>query len=166
LVQILQATRPEVVYTHNPADKHATHIGIVINVLLALRQLPLGERPSQVYGCEVWRDLDWLPDEDKVALDVSGRENMAAALVGLFDSQIAGGKRYDLATIGRRHANATYFGSHAVDEASQLTFALDLTPLVRDDSLDIVAYVLGFIDKFREDVRMNLARQLGKKIED
>jgi LmbE family N-acetylglucosaminyl deacetylase len=162
LVNILQMAKPDVIYTHNPADKHATHIGIVINVLLALRQLPVEERPSQVYGCEVWRDLDWLPDEDKVALDVSGRENMAAALVGLFDSQIAGGKRYDLATTGRRHANATYFGSHAVDEASQLTFALDLTPLVQDDSLDIVAYVLGFIDKFREDVQANLNRQLGK----
>ncbi|MCB9422307.1 MAG: PIG-L family deacetylase [Ardenticatenaceae bacterium] len=163
LVQILRATKPDVVYTHNPADKHATHIGIVIPTLLALRQLPVGERPSHVYGCEVWRDLDWLPDEDKVALDVSGRENMAAALVGLFDSQIAGGKRYDLATIGRRHANATYFGSHAVDEATQLTFALDLTPLVQDESLDIVAYVLDFIDKFREDVRANLSRQLGRE---
>lgn len=162
LVQILRATKPDVVYTHNPADKHATHIGIVIPTLLALRQLPVGERPSQVYGCEVWRDLDWLPDEDKVALDVSGRENMAAALVGLFDSQIAGGKRYDLATIGRRRANATYFASHSVDEASQVTFALDLTPLVADDSLDIVAYVLGFIDKFRKDVRANLSRQLGR----
>lgn len=162
LVQILRATKPAVVYTHNPADKHATHIGIVINVLLALRQLPVGERPSQVYGCEVWRDLDWLPDEDKVALDVSGRENMAAALVGLFDSQIAGGKRYDLATMGRRRANATYFASHAVDEASQITFALDLTPLVQDDSLDIAAYVLGFIGKFRENVQANLSRQLRK----
>ncbi len=162
LVQILQAARPDVVYTHNPADKHATHIGIVIPTLLALRQLPPESRPQKVYGCEVWRDLDWLPDEDKVALDVSGRENMAAALVGLFDSQIAGGKRYDLATIGRRQANATYFGSHSVDEASQLTFALDLTPLVQDDSLDIAEYVLVFIDKFREDVRMNLARQLGR----
>lgn len=161
LVQILRATKPDVVYTHNLADKHTTHIGIVINVLLALRQLPAGERPSQVYGCEVWRDLDWLPDEDKVALDVSGRENIAAALVGLFDSQIAGGKRYDLATMGRRRANATYFASHSVDEASQVTFALDLTPLVQDDSLDILAYVLGFIDKFREDVRANLSRQLG-----
>lgn len=162
LVQILQAARPDVIYTHNPADKHATHIGIVIPTLLALRQLPPESRPQKVYGCEVWRDLDWLPDEDKVALDVSGRENMAAALVGLFDSQIAGGKRYDLATVGRRHANATYFGSHAVDEASQLTFAMDLTPLIEDDSLDIADYVLGFVDKFRDDVRANLNRQLGK----
>jgi LmbE family N-acetylglucosaminyl deacetylase len=162
LVQILRATKPDVVYTHNPADKHATHIGIVIPTLLALRQLPVEVRPSQVYGCEVWRDLDWLPDEDKVALDVSGRENIANVLVGLFDSQIAGGKRYDLATIGRRHANATYFGSHAVDKVSQITFAMDMTPLIQDDSLDVVAYVLGFIDKFREDVRANLSRQLGR----
>jgi LmbE family N-acetylglucosaminyl deacetylase len=162
LVQILQAAKPEIVYTHNPADKHATHIGIVIPALLALRELPPEQRPQKVYGCEVWRDLDWLPDEDKVALDVSGRENMAAALVGLFDSQIAGGKRYDLATVGRRHANATYFGSHAVDKATQVTFAMDLTPLIQDDAPDIVDYVMDFVDKFRDDVRGNLTRQLGK----
>ena len=29
LKQILAATRPEIVYTHNPADKHDTHIGVV-----------------------------------------------------------------------------------------------------------------------------------------
>jgi hypothetical protein len=28
-------------------------------------------------------------------MDVSGRDNLAAALNGVFDSQIAGGKRYD-----------------------------------------------------------------------
>ena len=61
--------------------------------------------PKQVIGCEVWRDLDWLPDDDKVLMDVSGRDNLAAALNGVFDSQIAGGKRYDLATLGRRAAN-------------------------------------------------------------
>lgn len=161
LVQILQATRPEVVYTHNLADKHATHISIVVATLLALRQLPPELRPAKVIGCEVWRDLDWLPDEDKVAMDVSGRENLAAALVGLFDSQIAGGKRYDLATIGRRRANATYFASHAVDDADQIAFGLDLTPLIVAESRDIVGYVLDYIDKFRADVAHNLRRQLG-----
>ncbi len=161
LVQILQAAQPEIVYTHNPADKHPTHIGIVIPTLLALRQLPLELRPKKVIGCEVWRDLDWLPDEDKAAMDVSGRENMATALVGVFDSQIAGGKRYDLATIGRRRANATYFDSHSVDETSQMIFGMDLTPLIEDDSLDIAAYVLAYVDKFRANVQANLIRQLG-----
>ena len=50
-------------------------------------------------------------------MDVSGRDNLAAAMNGVFDSQIAGGKRYDLATIGRRAANATFFESHATDQA-------------------------------------------------
>jgi LmbE family N-acetylglucosaminyl deacetylase len=161
LVRILLAARPDIVYTHNPADKHPTHIGIVIPTLLALRELPPDDRPQKVVGCEVWRDLDWMPDEDKVVFDVSDRENMALALVGLFDSQIAGGKRYDLATIGRRRANATYFASHAVDKTAQLIFGMDLTPLIQDDSLDIVAHVLAFVDKFRADVEGNLVRQLG-----
>jgi hypothetical protein len=57
-----------------------------------------------VLGCEVWRDLDWLLDSDKVALDSSAKPELAAALLKVFDSQISGGKRYDLATLGRRAA--------------------------------------------------------------
>ncbi len=162
LTRILMATKPEIVYTHNPADKHPTHIGIVISTLLAIRAMPAADRPKKVIGCEVWRDLDWMPDEDKVAMDVSGRENMATALVALYDSQIAGGKRYDLATLGRRRANATYYSSHTVDEARQIAFGMDLTPLIVDDTLDIVDYVLAFIQKFNDDVAGKLNRQLGR----
>jgi hypothetical protein len=61
-----------------------------------------------VLGCEVWRNLDWLLDEDKQGLPVDDRPNLAAALSGVFDSQISGGKRYDLAVQGRRLANATF----------------------------------------------------------
>jgi hypothetical protein len=46
--------------------------------LEALRALPPGARPRRVLGCEVWRDLDWLVDADKVALD-SGRHPELAA---------------------------------------------------------------------------------------
>ena len=93
LLQILAATRPQIVYTHNLADKHDTHIGVAIAAVEALRALPAADRPAKVYGCEIWRDLDWLPDADKVLLDVSAHENLAAAVNGVFDSQIAGGKR-------------------------------------------------------------------------
>jgi LmbE family N-acetylglucosaminyl deacetylase len=158
LKQILSATRPEVVYTHNPADKHETHIGVTLAALRALRELPRDERPEQVIGCEVWRNLDWLPDDAKVLMDVSGRDNLAAALNGVFDSQIAGGKRYDLATLGRRAANATFFDSHSTDAAAQLVFGLDLTPLVADGSLDIADYVCGFIDRFKADVCRKLSK--------
>jgi LmbE family N-acetylglucosaminyl deacetylase len=162
LKDIFAAARPRVVYTHNPADKHDTHVAVVVAVLQATRELPREQRPQAVHGCEVWRDLDWLPDEEKVVHDVCGHDNLAAALNGLFDSQIAGGKRYDLAVMGRRRANATFFDSHSVDQSDALSFAMDLTPLVLDDTLDIVAYVTGFIDRFKADVTVKLRKQLNK----
>jgi len=162
LKRILEATRPEVVYTHNLADKHDTHIGVAIAALQAMRELPRDRRPQRVIGCEVWRSLDWMMDREKVVMDVSGRDNLAAALNGVFDSQIAGGKRYDLATLGRRAANATFFESHATDSATQLIFGMDLTPLVADEGRDVAAYVCGLIDQFREDVRGKLTQRLGQ----
>ena len=162
LQRILAATRPEIVYTHNPADKHDTHLGVVLATLQAVRGLPRQQRAQKVWGCEVWRNLDWLPDADKVLMDVSGRENLAAALNGVFDSQIAGGKRYDAATAGRRAANATFFESHATDKMTQLIFGMDLTPLVMDESADIADYVCGFIEKFNTDVREKLNKRSGR----
>ena len=161
LKAILTETRPEVVYTHNPADKHDTHVGVTVAALQAMRELPPEQRPKQVIGCEVWRNLDWLPDDAKVLMDVSGRDNLAAALNGIFDSQIAGGKRYDLATLGRRAANATFFNSHATDAATQLIFGLDLTPLVMDESMDIVDYVCSLVERFNDDVRLKLSQRIG-----
>jgi LmbE family N-acetylglucosaminyl deacetylase len=162
LKKILTATKPEIVYTHNPADKHDTHIGVVIAAIQAMRELPLSQRPKRVIGCEVWRDLDWLPDAEKVVMDVSGHDKFAAKLNGVFDSQIAGGKRYDLATLGRRSANATFFDSHTTDAATQVIFGMDLTPLVADESKDIVVYVAGFIEKFSADVKTKLSQRLGR----
>ena len=135
LVEILRATRPDVVYTHNLADKHDTHVAVALRTIAAIRRLPAAERPSRLYGCEVWRDLDWMPDEEKVAFDLSAHESLQAALIGVFDSQICGGKRYDLATQGRRRAHATYAASHGTDAATSLSYAMDLTPLVADPSL-------------------------------
>jgi LmbE family N-acetylglucosaminyl deacetylase len=162
LKAILTASFPEVVYTHNPADKHDTHIGVTIAALQAMRELPLEQRPRQVIGCEVWRNLDWLPDDQKVLMDVSGRDNLAAALNGVFDSQIAGGKRYDLATLGRRAANATFFDSHSTDQATQLIFGMDLTPLVADETLDIAEFTSALILRFQQDVAEKLKARLGK----
>ena len=152
LVEILRATRPRVVYTHAPSDKHDTHVGVARAAIAAVRRLPPAERPEAVYGCEIWRDLDWLPDERKVVLDVSDRANISSALSGVFDSQISGGKRYDDAVLGRRRAHATFFESHAVDAATLLTFAMDLTPLVRDDALSLAEYTASLVDAMRADV--------------
>ena len=156
LVALLEAAQPEIIYTHNLADKHATHVAVALRLIEALRRLPAEKRPRHLYGCEVWRDLDWMCDEDKVALDVSAHENLQMALLGLFDSQIAGGKRYDLATMGRRRAHATYFASHDVDAATGLTFAMELTPLIEDPTLSIEAFVLDFIRRFADEVSRQL----------
>jgi LmbE family N-acetylglucosaminyl deacetylase len=158
LEQILRATQPRVVYLHNPADKHDTHVGTALRAIAALRRMPEADRPEAVYGCEVWRDLDWLGDDEKQALPVGGHSNLAAALLGVFDSQICGGKRYDLAAVGRRLANATFFASHAVDETDALTYAMDLTPLIRDPGLDIAEYTLAAVDRFRADVADRVAK--------
>ena len=162
LKAILSATQPEVVYTHNPADKHDTHIGIVLAALQAMRELPREQRPKQVIGCEVWRDLDWLLDSEKVVMDVSGHDDLAAELNGVFTSQIDGGKRYDLATLGRRAANATFFNSHATDHSTQVIFGMDLTPIVADESKDILDFVCAHIERFHADVRQKLAERLGR----
>ncbi len=163
LVEILRAAKPDIVYTHNPADKHETHLAVAFTALAALRELPEEARPRTVYGCEVWRGLDWMDDGDKVALDVGARKDLAMALVGVYDSQVTGGKRYDLATMGRRRANATYFQSHNTDAAEEIWFAMDLTPVVRDATLDVPDFVLSHVDKFRRSVAGAIERYWFKK---
>ena len=160
LFRILEATRPEVVYLHNLADKHDTHVGCALRCLEALRRLPMADRPQKVYGCEVWRDLDWLVDSEKTPMPVSARPELARALNEVFATQIAGGKRYDLAVIGRRTANATFSQAHATDQESAMQWAMDLTPLVQDDSLDPIAYTTGFIDRLKTDVTARLRQSL------
>jgi LmbE family N-acetylglucosaminyl deacetylase len=155
---LLKAAKPEVVYTHNLADKHDTHVAVTLRVIEAIQDLPAAERPQRLYGCEIWRDLDWMVDADKVAFDCSAHENLQAALLGIFDSQICGGKRYDLATVGRRRANATYYASHDVDVATGMIFAMDLTPLIKNPTQEVQAYVQEFIDRFAQEVVDRLAK--------
>ncbi|PYG88716.1 LmbE family N-acetylglucosaminyl deacetylase [Ruminiclostridium sufflavum DSM 19573] len=150
--ELIKEASPKVVYTHNLADKHDTHVAVAIRVIGAIRQLPPELRPQKVYGCEVWRSLDWVNDEEKLLFDVSAHTNIAAALTGVHDSQICGGKRYDLATEGRRLANATYSESHGTDGSSALSCAMDLTPLIKEDSLDISKYIQDYIERFKNDV--------------
>lgn len=158
LKKLLLAGRPEVVYTHNLADKHPTHIGVAMKVIRAIRELPSDARPSRLLGCEVWRDLDWMIDTDKYVMKLDGHENIQTALVSVFDSQVVGGKRYDLATIGRRRAHATYHESHSVDASHLLNFAMDLTPLIENAELNPVDFVCAHMDRFVQEVKGSLSK--------
>ena len=153
LVEIFKAAKPKYVYLHNLADKHETHVAPALKAIQALRELNTDELPEKVYGCEVWRNLDWLNDDEKVYLDCSAHPNLSRALSSVFDSQIIGGKRYDLAAEGRRFANATFSESHACDTYSMLNYAMDLTPIVKDKTLDIVDHVAGYIKRFESNVK-------------
>jgi LmbE family N-acetylglucosaminyl deacetylase len=158
ILAILRATKPKFVYTHNLADKHDTHVAVALRVIEALRRLNQAERPEKVFGCEVWRALDWMVDSDKVTMDLSDHENLQFALLGVFDSQIAGGKRYDLASMGRRRANATYFESHGVDNTTGLSYAMDMTPLMNDASLMPADFVQGFVQRLSLDIQERVGR--------
>ncbi len=158
LAAIFNACRPEVVYLHNPADKHDTHVAVLARCLAALRALPAERQPKQVLGCEVWRDLDWLVDDDKVALDSGRHPELAAKLLKVFDSQVTGGKRYDLAALGRRAAHATFHTSHATDRVDGITWAMDLTPLLRTPTLSLLDYTRDHIRRLQDDVEARLRR--------
>jgi LmbE family N-acetylglucosaminyl deacetylase len=156
LGMIFSGCRPEVVFLHNPADKHDTHVAVLLRCLEAIRRLPTENRPVRVLGCEVWRDLDWLPDSEKVALDSGRHPGLARKLLAVFDSQINGGKRYDEAAIGRRAANATFHAAHSADKAAGITWAVDLTPLVRDAGPSITELTLSLVSRFGADVAQRL----------
>ena len=160
LLEILTSCCPETVYTHNLADKHPSHTGVALAAVEAVRRMPETHRPARLLGCEVWRSLDWIGDGERVAMDVGGKGKLAATLAEVFESQIAGGKRYDLAVAGRRRANATFSNPHAIDQMEEVWYAMDLTPLAKDIELDISEYVLGYIDRFREDVASAIADQI------
>ncbi len=158
LAAIFGGCRPSVVYLHQPADKHDTHVACLLRCLEALRALPRDQRPPRVLGVEGWRDLDWLADDQKVPMDASAHPALAERLVATFDSQIAGGKRYDLAAMGRRLSNATFFASHATDKTNAISFAMDLTPLVHDEKLSVVDFTAAHIERLRADVAGRLKK--------
>ncbi|MEZ5978425.1 MAG: PIG-L family deacetylase [Planctomycetota bacterium] len=162
LVSILRATAPRTVYLHAPTDRHETHVAVCVRTLEALRRVDRESggrvRPERVLGVEGWGDLDWLAAQDRVALDVGARPHLVAALVGVFDSQIEGGKRYDLAMRARHVANATFGAPREVDRCVALALAVDLTAVARDGGPDVRALVDGLLERSAQGVRERLGR--------
>ena len=157
LAEIIEICAPENLYLHNFADKHDTHVAVALRAAEAVRSLPKEKRPAKVYSLEAWRGLDWLNNEDKICFDTSDHPNLAAALLGVFDSQIAGGKRYDKAAISRRIANATFYASHDTDNFESCSYALDITDFINSGQSP-EAFICGYIHKFEEDVRSRIGR--------
>lgn len=162
LTQILEIARPEVLYLHNPADRHETHIAVLLACLEALRKLPASALPKEVYGCEVWGDLDWVPSAHVVRLPCPASETLGTSLLRCFESQVKGGKRYDRAAVGRRHAQATFGNPTQPDSAEEVVLALDLRPLLQGkDSL--TEFLAPTLDLFRKQTLARLEALASKK---
>ena len=162
LTQILEIARPEVLYLHNPADRHETHIAVLLACLEALRRLPASALPKEVYGCEVWGDLDWVPSSHVVRLPCPASETLGTSLLRCFQSQVEGGKRYDRAAVGRRHAQATFGNPTQPDSAEEVVLALDLRPLLQGkDSL--TEFLAPTLDLFRKQTLARLEALASKK---
>jgi len=155
---IFSGCRPQIVYLHQPLDKHDTHVATLLHCLKAIRALPPEARPKKIFGVEGWRGLEWILDADKVALDASGHPELKLPLIQVFASQVAGGKRYDEAALGRHRSNATFYEPLATDSFTELAWALDLTPLVQDGAPSLKDYSLGIIDRVRTEVQDRLTR--------
>jgi len=153
IVDILLQMRPDTIYLHQPADKHDTHVAVLAASIEALRQTIDHHMPKRIIGCEVWRGLDWLSDSVKVPMDYGENPELFEKITLTFDSQIKGGKRYDLAVKGRCRANATFYDSHSPDQAELITWGIDLTPLIHDTSLTISDFILRHINQLTQDVK-------------
>jgi LmbE family N-acetylglucosaminyl deacetylase len=158
LKEILKVTSPKTLYIHNLFDRQDTHVAVALATLEALSQIPEGERPESVFGCEVWRDLDWLDDQVKVLLPTDRDPALAKALLECFESQIAGGKRYDLATLGRWRANATFSQSHQVDNCEGATLAIEMSSWIDFGTKGFQERINERLQIFRDDLLKRLQR--------
>ena len=149
LLALLEQSQPDVLYLHNLADAHHTHVVVAGACLAALRQLPAALQPRQVYGVEVWRSLDWLPSQYRVALALPADSSLQTRLLQQHDSQVAGGKHYERAVIARQTANATFSQSHTVDACSACALAMDYRPLLDQPGLNPDDYLAQCLQEFR-----------------
>jgi len=162
LIQILELAQPQTLYLHNPADRHETHIAVLLACLEALQRLPVSARPKEIYGSEVWGDLDWVPSSKVVRLPCSAPENLGTSLLNCFRSQVEGGKRYDRAALGRRHAQATFGNPTQPDSEQEVVLAFDLRPLL-ETNLSLDSFVGSAIDLFRTQTLARIEKLAPKK---
>lgn len=157
---VITGVRPETVYLHNPFDRHDTHVAVCLRSIAAFRAVAAatGWMPKKMYGCEVWRGLDWLVHCDRTALPVHDPGHLADQLIKVYHSQMIHENHYDLAARSRRIANATYQESHSLGSEHEMAFAVDLLPLLEDPAIPVAVFVRHTIDRFRADAVSRLER--------
>jgi LmbE family N-acetylglucosaminyl deacetylase len=158
LCSILELCRPRVVYTHCLTDKHDTHVAVALRVIEALRKLPKNRRPKKLVGCEVWRGLDWMRDEDKLAMPLGENSKFAVRLMGVYQSQKVKGKHFAQAAAGRWRANAVFHEIPIQYPNRDISWGMDMTALLENPSLNPVRYARAYIDRFYKEIHMRIHR--------
>lgn len=154
---IVSKVKPQVIYTHNPFDEHSTRVMVMRAVIEALRSLPYAEQPQELYGCEVWGDLDWLPQGRKKILDVTGFTEIQHSLIGCHDSRRA--EKYGDATLWREFSNAAWARPRD-PKVEAAVLAVDLMPLLDNPELDICDFANDIQDEFNVGRLSTLAKNL------
>lgn len=157
LKDMLSSMSPQVVYTHDLTDPHATHLAVTLHLIQALRES--SHQPQFFYGCEVWRSLDWLDQPHKSLLPVTNA-TLISELISCHKSQLHV-KPYHWATVGRMQSNATFANAYVENSADFMVAAMDLLPLIVDDQLKPENYLEFLLTSFREK-SLRALRALGK----
>ena len=154
LQAVLERTRPDWVLMHQPFDRHDTHAAVCMRTIRALRAATAatGWMPKKVYGCEVWRGLDWLVHHDRIALPVHDADGLSDRLIRTYKSQYAHDKQYEAALRGRRIVNATHQEAQALGTTHEVEYVVDLKPLLLEPSLDVAAFARSLVRHFEQDI--------------
>lgn len=153
LEQILSQCSAAEIWTHNPFDRHPTHLSVLRLLLAAIRRMNRSKRPTKLYGAELWGGLDHVPAEHIEEFDVSDDLGLRRALIEAFRSQNEA-KNYAAGVPGREAGHATFRASHSNNRMTACDLALNMAPLLEDDTLSLEDWTKQLLDKY---VRVTLS---------
>ncbi len=155
---IIQASSPQVIYTHNPFDKHLSHVATLECVVSAILELAPQDRPKKLIGCEVWRSLDWLPQKRKLIFEIDAEAQIRDQLLECFPSQSGESKNYSKAVQGRRICNATFLDSYNKDQFLQVEYAIDLSEVISQKPVSLHNFSNRVLEEFKTEIFLNLGQ--------
>jgi len=151
--KILAEVQPDVVYTHNIFDKNPIHQKLAQIVIDAIMLMDEESRPRLVYGCELNRALNWLPDKYRVTFDLSENKELQNRLIGVYDTKAEQSKNYAKAVMGRKMANATFITTEVDpgEEEKMIWYGINLSPVVQKN-ISVKEYCTKILSDFNKEV--------------
>ncbi len=155
LQKIILDINPDVVYTHNIFDRNLSHVRLALKVIEAILALPEESRPRLLYGCEIFRSLDWLPERYRVNFDISDNKEIQSRLIGVYDTMAEHSQNFAKAVVGRKLSNATFLGDKMGEEDKMLWFGLNLTPVI-SKGIPLKDYVIKILNDYNKEMLDNI----------